>query len=164
MRYPALLLADLVEHVVQDPAGQVPRDLASRVEPAAQVDRLARFAGTMNGAPNARTRRHVGMKPFDVDGLGAIEPERFCVHAAWELQRHDPHADQVGSMNALDALRDDHTHAERSWSLCGPVARRAAAVLLACDHHRRHAFRDIAIGGLVDRQYLAAWEMFGETA
>ncbi len=46
-------------------------------------------------------------------------------------QRQHAHADEVGAVDALEALRDDGLHAEQLRALGGPVARAAGAVFLA---------------------------------
>ena len=78
--------------------------------------------------------------PVDGDPLLAGEAQRLRVLAGLELQGQDAHAHEVAAVDALVALRDDRAHAEEQRALGRPVARGAAAVLLARDHHERRAF------------------------
>ena len=57
-----------------------------------------------------------------------------------ELQRQHAHADEVGAVDALEALGDHRAHAEQPRALRRPVARRAGAVFLAGEDDQRHAF------------------------
>src|SRR5438876_12240922 len=63
-------------------------------------------------------RRQAG----DVECLGAIELERLRVRAFIELQRQHAHADEIGAVNALEALGHDCANAKEAGALRGPVA------------------------------------------
>ena len=67
-------------------------------------------------------------------------------------------------MDALEALGDHGPHAEQRRALGRPVPRRARAVLLAGQHHERHALGAVAHGGVVDRQLLAVGQVAGDAA
>ena len=71
--------------------------------------------------------------------LAAVELEGLAVGAVLELQRQHAHADEVGAVDALEALDDHGADAEQSRALGRPVARRAGAVFLAGEDHQRHA-------------------------
>ena len=68
-------------------------------------------------------------------------PERRRRLARRELQREDPHPDQVRAVDPLVALREHEPHAEERGPLRRPVAARAAAVLLAGEHARAGRLR-----------------------
>ena len=67
-------------------------------------------------------------------------------------------------MDALVALGDHGPHAQKRAALGRPVARAARPVLLAGDHHQRHAVGLVAHRRVVDRQLLAVGEVPGEAA
>ena len=67
-------------------------------------------------------------------------------------------------MDAFERLRDHRTHAEQARALGGPVARRAAAVLLAREHHERDASGRIRLRGVVDGLLRAREEVPGVPA
>ncbi len=87
----------------------------------------------------------------DRDLLVALDAERGGAVGAEELQRQHAHADQVGAVDALEAARDHRLDAEQLRALGGPVARRAGAVFLAAEDHRRRAVGDVAHGRVVNR-------------
>ena len=64
----------------------------------------------------------------DVDGLVAAQAQTLPAVAAPELQRQHAHTDQVGTVDALEAARDDGTDAEQLGALGRPVAARSGAV------------------------------------
>ena len=67
-------------------------------------------------------------------------------------------------MNALEALGDDGAHAEQARALCGPVARRSGAVLLAAEDHERNARSLVRRGGVEDGLHLAREQVARESA
>ena len=58
-------------------------------------------------------------------------------------------------MNALEAFGDHRAHAQQLWPLGRPIARTAAAVLLAGQNHQRHAALGVLLAGVEDRHLLA---------
>ena len=52
-----------------------------------------------------------------------LRPSVCQRRAVLEHERHDAHADEVGAVDALEALRDDGLDAEQVGALGGPVAR-----------------------------------------
>ena len=73
----------------------------------------------------------------EVEDLAAGEAECLRVLARGELAGQYAHADQVGAVDALEALGDHGLHAEQHRAFGGPVARRPGAVLLAGQHDQR---------------------------
>src|SRR5690606_40412986 len=71
------------------------------------------------------------------EAVVAGQAERRAALALAELQRQNAHADEVRTVDALEALDDYRAHAEQAGALGGPVAARAGAVFLAGDHHQR---------------------------
>src|SRR5438105_14854775 len=114
-------------------------NLSLRVQASEQVQALALAVAAADRAVEVAPRRHAAANAGDVDHLIAFEPERLSRYAGGELERQHAHADEVRAVDALEALGDDRTHPEEPGALCGPVARRAGAVLGAGDHHERYA-------------------------
>ena len=67
----------------------------------------------------------------DVDHLLAGEAERLAVHAFLEGQRQHAHADQVGAVDALEAL-DDHRLARRAAACPSPPSRATSRCRIPC--------------------------------
>src|SRR5260370_24455719 len=59
--------------------------------------------------------------------LVTLQPNRLPGCAVLEGQRQHAHADEIGAMDALEALADHGADAEQPGFLRGPVARRAVA-------------------------------------
>src|SRR5262249_11073239 len=96
-----------------------------------------------------------GIKPYDVESLGTVQPERLRARAFFELQRQHAHPDQVRAVNALEALRDDGAHAQQFSPLRRPIARATRAVLLPGDDHQRDAARLVTYRTVEDANLLA---------
>src|SRR3546814_19944501 len=86
------------------------------------------------------------------DLLVARQAERVLVLAVLELERQHAHADQVRTVDALEALDDDGADAEQVRALRRPVARRSGAIFLAADDDQRSAVRLVLHPRVVDRQ------------
>ena len=69
------------------------------------------------------------------------QSERVRAYALGELARQDAHADEIGSMDSLEAARNDRTHTEQTRTFGGPVSRAACAVVLSGDHDQRHSLK-----------------------
>ncbi len=57
-----------------------------------------------------------------VKGFGAVDAQRLARGAGLELQRQHTHADEVGAMDAFEALGHDHLHPRQAHALGRPVA------------------------------------------
>src|ERR1700733_2072781 len=57
-------------------------------------------------------------------GLVALQSDRLPGRAVLEGQRQHAHADEIGAMDALEALADHGADTEQPGSLGGPVTRR----------------------------------------
>ena len=84
-----------------------------------------------------------------------VRPSDSAVSPSAVLQRQHAHPDQVGAVDALVRLGDDGAHAEQRGALGGPVAARAAAVLLAGQDDQRGALGLVGLRRLVDGRLLA---------
>ena len=79
------------------------------------------------------------LNPGNLKYFFASQFQRLGALSREELQRQDAHADQVGAMNALVALRNHGLHAQQPRALGRPVARGTRAVFLAGENHQRDA-------------------------
>jgi hypothetical protein len=55
------------------------------------------------------------VEAHDVVGLGAVELQRLRRRAVLELQRQHAHADEVGAVDALEALGHDRPSRRAGW-------------------------------------------------
>src|SRR4051812_14397847 len=69
-------------------------------------------------------------KPCQVEDLCTIQLERGGVCALFELAGQHAHANQIATVNSLEALRDDGLHTKQLCAFGGPVARASGAILL----------------------------------
>ena len=90
-----------------------------------------------------------------IEGFRAVDSQRQTVHARLELQRQDTHADEVGTVNALEAFRRDGLHACQTHALGRPVARRTLAIVRTrYDDERLLAFH-VGFDGFPHAHHLA---------
>lgn len=64
---------------------------------------------TLPAALRAVTRSAAGNEggePLDIKGFQSGEAEGFAAFARHELERQHPHADEIGAVDPLEALRD----------------------------------------------------------
>src|SRR5687768_17060905 len=94
-----------------------------------------------------------------VVGLCSGDAQTRRRSAILELTREDSHADQIASMNPLEAPGDHCANAEKCSALRGPVARASRPVFVPREHHQRHPLLAIADRSIVDAHLLAAWMM-----
>ena len=93
--------------------------------------------------------------------LAPGQAERVRVLAGEELQRQDPHPDEVRPVDALEALGDHGSDPEEQRALRRPVPRRAGAVLAPGDHDARHALRSVSARDVIDEALLAVRQVDG---
>jgi hypothetical protein len=84
------------------------------------------------------TRLEIG-DAGDGEAVVAGEAQAVARVAILELERQHAHADEVGAVDALEALDDDGAHAQQVGALGRPVTAGAGAVFLAGDHDHRRA-------------------------
>src|SRR5258708_3566592 len=75
----------------------------------------------------------------DGEALAAVEAEARRAIAVAELEREHAHADEVRTVDALEAFGDYGANAEQQRALGRPVARAASAIFLAGDDHEGRA-------------------------
>src|SRR3546814_9949510 len=96
------------------------------------LERLLAAVGLRRG-DRGGLRRAV-LQADDVEGLRAVEAERLRVLAVLELQREHAHADQVGAVDALEALGDHGLDAQQDRALGRPGARDRKSTRLNYSH------------------------------
>ena len=82
-------------------------DLDLGIDPAQEVDLLHRAIRVGERRLHGLARGQVALQPGDRHRLVTGQAQRFAGVAAGELERDDAHADEVGAVDALEALGDD---------------------------------------------------------
>jgi len=145
----------LPQHKRQDAAVAVVVDFDRSVD--AEFDCLfefyAVFAG--DGEGDILAGLDAVAEAGDVVGFGAVEVERLRADAFGELEWEDAHADEVGAVDALEALGDDGFDSEEAGAFGGPVATGAGAVFLSGEDDERGAGGLVFHAGIVDAHLLA---------
>ena len=147
----------LDHHHLQQAAGAVDGHVRLRIEPGQRRKlRSPPFRSTITWSPTPSWPR-----PRMVNVSSPLMPSDSADVALQELQRDHAQRHQVGAVDALEALGDHRPHAQQRAALGRPVTGAARAVLLAGDHHQRHAVGQVAQRGVVDRHLLAVGEVRG---
>src|SRR5437588_7223452 len=118
---------ELAQDELKDPAVAEVLGLARRIDPdpgreACGSGLDAHFFGAVPGVEGCG-------ETGDVELLLAGQAERLHALPRGQLQREHTHSDEVGAMNALEALGDDGAYAQQHRALRRPVARGARPVL-----------------------------------
>ena len=103
-------------------------DFDRRVD--AEPDRLFndRTIPARNSQGNVLSGSDLIRKAEDVGDFCAVEIETLSGNAVRKLQRKNTHANEIGSVDALETLRDDGPNAKQVRSLSGPIATGTGAV------------------------------------
>src|SRR5579883_769835 len=123
---------------MQDAAVAVIFELVEGIDAAEELDLLDGAIPAMDAAGELAARLEALGDAEDVEALAAVELERLARCAVLELQRHDAHPDEIGAVDALEALGDDRLDAEEEHAFGGPVTGGAGAVFLAGDDDERN--------------------------
>src|SRR6478752_1345127 len=133
-----LASGDLAQHVLQDAAVAVVVGFTRGIDAQDRIE--ARGGAVFGGGGDALNR----------EGFRTRQAQAGGVLAGRELQGQDAHADQVGAVDALVALRDDSLDTQQCGALGGPVTGRTGAVLLAGQDNQRGAGGLVVLRGVVD--------------
>src|SRR5581483_7240299 len=114
---------EFAQHIMQDAAVPVVVELVERIDTAQQRYMLQRAIAGDDLGRELLARLQIALQAADRDLLVALEPDRRPRGAFLEGQRQHAHADEVGAMDALEALADHGAYAEQPRTLGGPVAR-----------------------------------------
>jgi aconitate hydratase len=112
---------ELSQHVMQDAAVAVIFHLVGGIDAAQRDEARGAAIGPGDLDRHLLARLELG-EPADGEGVVAGEAQRGARLALAELQRKHAHADEVGAVDALEALDDHRAHAEQEGPLGGPVA------------------------------------------
>src|SRR5205809_6966875 len=118
-----LVLQELSQRVLENPAMAVVVQLGRRVDPAGDRELFHLAVVTCRPHGEILSQLEARRDPANIELLEAREAERLEIFVGLELQRNDAHADQVASMNALIALCDGCFDTEKPRSFRRPVAR-----------------------------------------
>ena len=116
------LRRQMTEHVLQDAAVLVIVQLIRRIDTADQRHALKPAVRRNDLREQTLMRFQVAVQAANGDKLVTLEAERLPRGVLLEHQRDDAHADKVGTVNALERLRDHRAYAEQNRSLRRPVA------------------------------------------
>src|SRR5215472_14425041 len=92
------------QHVLQDAAMAEILDLVERIDPTDERDGARAAGPVMDRQSHLHARLDAVFDTGDVEDLGALETERLPARPILELQRQHTHADEVGAVDALEAL------------------------------------------------------------
>src|ERR1700712_803100 len=98
---------------MQDAAIAVIFKLVERIDPAQQRDAAQRAVAGHDLRGQLLARLEVTLQASDRYRLVALQPERRPRRAVLEGQGQHAHADQIGAMDALEALADHGAYAEQ---------------------------------------------------
>src|SRR5260221_7922075 len=124
---------NLAQYERQDAAVLVVVHLDRRIDAQQHLDLRSGPVLVVDHDRHFLARVHAVFDTEDVDGLVAFDAERGHRVVPHELEGQHAHHDEVGAVDALEALDDHGTRAEEQRALGGPVARAARAVLLAAN-------------------------------
>src|SRR5690349_15606672 len=108
---------------MQDAAVSIIVELIQRIDAAEQRNALQRAIAGNDLGRELLARFQIALQTPYCYGLVALEADRLPRRTVLERQREHAHTDEVGAMDAFEALADHRTHAEQPRSLRGPVTR-----------------------------------------
>src|SRR3984957_4712953 len=103
----ALRRQQVAQHVLQDAAVAEVVELVQRIDTADERDAPQPAVGGDDLRHQALVRLELALQTPDGDLLAALEAERLPRGAFLETERQHAHADQVGTVDALERLGDD---------------------------------------------------------
>src|ERR1700759_5265728 len=96
-------------------------ELIQRIDAAEQRNALQRAIAGNDLRGQFLARLQITLQPPYCYGLVALQADRLPRCAVLERQREHAHTDEIGTMDALEALTDHRAHTEQPRSLCRPV-------------------------------------------
>ena len=132
----------------------------------AEFNRLIELAAVLagDGQHKVLARLNTVAEASDGIGFGAVEAEGLRADAVGELEREHAHANEVGAMDAFEALCNDSFDSQEAGAFRGPVTAGASAVFVSGEDDERGAFGLIFHAGIVDGHLFTARLMDRETA
>ncbi len=114
-------------------------------------------------APPVAAARNGIAQSFHVENVLAGQSKRLDGVARAELQRQNPHSDEIRAVDAFVAFGDHHPDPLQMRPFGRPVAARPRAVLLPRKDDEGRPLFLVPHGGIIDRHDLAARQMPGES-
>src|ERR1700676_4757420 len=108
------MLQHLAEDVLQDAAVLVIGDLEGSVDPGDGTEHLRVAVRIAGNHFHLFARFEFLRQALDVEDLKPDQAERFRIFTGQKFERQDPHADEVATVNALEALCEDGADAEEN--------------------------------------------------
>ncbi len=102
----------MAQDVLQNAAVFEVIELIQRIDAAEQRHPLERAVAHDDLGDQALTRFELAVQSADGDLLVTFHAQRLPGRSFLEYQRHDAHADQVGTVDALERLRDHRADAQ----------------------------------------------------
>src|SRR5450759_3480826 len=113
---------------MQDAAVSIIFEFVERIDAAKQRNALQRAVAGHDLRGQLLPRLQIALQAADRYRLIALQPDRLPGRSVLEGQRQHAHTDEIGAMNALEALANHGPDAEQAGSLRSPVPRRAVAI------------------------------------
>src|SRR5580704_1840244 len=154
---------DPTQHIVQDAAVAIVGDFFQGVDAALHRHVKIAPGRPTNDQSQFHARLQLPIEPKDVDRLFTGDTEVPAVRTGLEGQWQYAHANEVGSVDALEAFSDDRLDAEQCASFRGPVARGSHAIFLAAEYDQRDTFGLVPHGCVIDRHLLTGWIVLRNT-
>src|ERR1700732_2077640 len=117
------ILHHLAEDVLQDAAVLVIGDREGRFDPGDGAEHFRVAVCIAGDHFHLLARFEFLRQALDVEGFEPGQAERFRIFTWQKFEWQDPHADEVATVNALEAFCEDGADAEQNRSLSRPVAR-----------------------------------------
>src|ERR1700676_989680 len=112
-------------------------------------------AGTARHDANRSAPRDAVSDAVEGKFLAAVELQGVDAVLVREQERDHAHADQVGTVNALERACDHGAHAEQGGPFGRPVATAASAEIAPAENDERNIALAVAHGGVGNRDRLA---------
>jgi hypothetical protein len=87
-----------------------------------QGDGLSRPIGAVDDTGDRSANADLARQDGQVERLGSVDLQTLRRNVFREDERQDSHADQIGAMDALEALRDHRLDTQQRHTLGRPVA------------------------------------------
>src|SRR5882672_495272 len=153
---------ELPQYVLQDPAMLVVVEFLRGIDAQARLE--LRGLTAIGLGDDFDEFRRAAVEPRDFKGFLAGEPEAVRILTFLELQGQYAHADQVGAVNALEALGDHCLDSQQHRALGRPVARAAGTVFFPGENHQRRTRRLVFDRRVENGHLLAAGDVQGHAA
>src|SRR5258705_7094503 len=126
--------SQLAQHIMQDAAVSIVFELIQRIDAAEQRNAAQRTIAGHDLGGQLLARLQIALQPAYRHRFIPLQPHRLPRRTVLKGQPQHAHADQIGAVDALEALANHCADADKPRSFRGPVASRAVAVFAAADN------------------------------